>query len=162
MTDGSGMSAFDKPNSYIGRSVPRPNAKRLAQGRGTYVDDIELPRMLHLAFCRSPYAHAEIVSVDKSAAAALPGVVRVVTMEDLKDHCSPWVGVLDHLKGIKSAPQWPLANGKVFFQGEPVAAVVAPSRAIAGAAVGLVEIDYKDLAPVADLAPALDADTPVV
>jgi len=55
--------AFDAPNSYVGRSVTRPNARRLAQGRGQYVDDIVLPRMLHVAYVRSPYAHARIVSI---------------------------------------------------------------------------------------------------
>ncbi|MGD1877563.1 MAG: xanthine dehydrogenase family protein molybdopterin-binding subunit, partial [Kiloniellaceae bacterium] len=86
----------------------------------------------------------------------------VVAREYLKGHCSPGVGVLDHLKGIKAAPQWPRANGKVFCQGEPVAAVVATSRAIAEDAVDLVEIDYKELAPVTDMETALDADTPVI
>lgn len=162
MNEQSVMTVLDRPNSYIGRSVPRPNAARLAQGRGTYVDDIVLPRMVHLAFCRSPYAHAEILSIDTIAAAALPGVVRVVTMADLKDYCTPWVGVLDHLKGIKSAPQWPLANGKAFFQGEPVVAVVATSRAIAEDAVDLVEIDYRELPAVADMETALDPETPVI
>ncbi|WP_340119918.1 xanthine dehydrogenase family protein molybdopterin-binding subunit [Pelagibius sp. 7325] len=162
MTDRRAMTVLDRPNSYIGRSVPRPNAARLAQGRGTYVDDIVLPRMVHLAFCRSPYAHAEILSIDTAAAAALPGVVRIVTMADLKDYCTPWVGILDHLKGIKSAPQWPLANGKAFFQGEPVVAVVATSRALAEDAVDLVEIDYRELPAVADMETALDPDTPVI
>ena len=162
MTDRRSMTVLDRPNSYIGRSVPRPNARRLAQGRGTYVDDIVLPRMAHLAFCRSPYAHAEILSIDTAEASALPGVLRVVTMDDLKDVCTPWVGVLDHLKGIKSAPQWPLANGKAFFQGEPVVAVVATSRAIAEDAVDLVEIDYKELPAVADMETALDPETPVI
>ncbi|NIA71517.1 xanthine dehydrogenase family protein molybdopterin-binding subunit [Pelagibius litoralis] len=162
MNDRSAMSVLDKPNSYIGRSVPRPNAKRLAQGRATYVDDIVLPRMVHLAFCRSPYAHAEILSIDSTAALALPGVLRVVTMADLQDYCTPWVGVLDHLKGIKSAPQWPLANGKAFFQGEPIVAVAATSRAIAEDAVDLIEVDYKELPPVTDMETALDPDTPVI
>ena len=60
MSDPAGLSALDLPNSYIGRSVPRPNARRLLQGRGTFVDDIRLPRLCHAAFVRSPYAHARI------------------------------------------------------------------------------------------------------
>jgi aerobic carbon-monoxide dehydrogenase large subunit len=56
-------SDLDRPNSYIGRSVPRPNIRRLVEGRGRYVDDITLPRMLHVAFVRSPHAHARIVSI---------------------------------------------------------------------------------------------------
>ncbi|MCC0030724.1 MAG: xanthine dehydrogenase family protein molybdopterin-binding subunit [Brucellaceae bacterium] len=150
------MSRLDRPNSYVGRSVERPNAARLTRGRGRYVDDVVLPRMVHVAFARSPYAHAEVTSIETADAAALPGVVRVVTMDDLADHCTPWVGVLDHLKGIKSAPQYPLANGKVFSQGEPVVAVVATSRAIAEDAVELIEIDYEPLEAQVDPAQALE------
>lgn len=161
MKDGP-INTLDAPNSYVGKSVPRPNAKRLVQGRGAFVDDIQLPRMVHVAFARSPYAHAEIVAIDKSEAEAVPGVVRVVTMADLKDYCTPWVGVLNHLKGIKSAEQWPLANGKAFWQGEPVAAVVATSRAIAEDAAELIEVEYNELPPVTDMTTALDPDTPVI
>ena len=74
---------LDRPNSYIGRSVPRPNAPRLAEGRGTFVDDIELKRMLHATYVRSPYAHARIKSIDPAAAKALPGVVAVVTPQEM-------------------------------------------------------------------------------
>ena len=63
---------LDRPNSYIGRSVPRPNVRRLLQGRGAFVDDIRLPRMVHVAFVRSPYAHARIESIDTAAAKAPP------------------------------------------------------------------------------------------
>lgn len=156
------MSALDRPNSYVGKTVKRSNAKRLVQGRGTYVDDIDLPRMVHVAFTRSPHAHAEIVSIDKSAAEAVEGVVSVVTMDDLKDYCTPWVGVLDHLKGIKSAEQWPLANGKAFWQGEPVVAVVATTRAVAEDAAELIEVEYNPLEPVTDMTTALAGDTPVI
>lgn len=162
MNSKPGISPLDSPNSYIGKTVPRPNAKRLVQGRGNFVDDLELPRMVHLAFCRSPYAHAEIASIDKREAEALAGVVRVLTMDDLKDYCTPWVGTLDHLKGIKSAEQWPLANGKAFWQGEPVAAVVATSRAIAEDAVELIEVEYVELTPITDMHTALAPETPVI
>lgn len=158
----STMSVLDRPNSYIGKGVKRSNAKRLVQGRGTYVDDITLPRMVHVAFCRSPYAHADVLSIDVSEALEVPGVIRVVTMDDLHDYCTPWVGVLDHLKGIKSAEQWPLANGKVFWQGEPVAAVVATTRAIAEDAAELIGIEFNELTPVTDMTTALDAATPII
>jgi len=59
-----GLSVLDRPNSYIGRGVPRPNLDRLMQGRGLYVSDIELPRMAHVVFLRSPHAHARIVAID--------------------------------------------------------------------------------------------------
>jgi len=162
MTSPRNLSPLDRPNSYVGRTVPRPNARRLVEGRGTFVDDIELPRMVHLAFCRSPYAHADIVSIDAEEARAVPGVVAVFTMDDLKDTITPWVGVLNHLKGIKSAEQWPLANGRAFWQGEPVAAVVATSRAVAEDAVDLIAVEYNELPAVTDMTTALDPATPVI
>ena len=100
---------LDRPNSYIGRSVPRPNVRRLLQGRGAFVDDIRLPRMVHVAFVRSPYAHARIESIDTAAAKASPGVAAVVTGAELSAYCTPWVGVLSHLAGLKSQPQPALA-----------------------------------------------------
>src|SRR4051794_29168795 len=129
------LSVLDRPNSYIGKSVPRPNLDRLMQGRGLYVSDIELPRMVHVGFLRSPYAHARIVSIDASAAKRMPGVVAVVTGQDLAAVITPWVGVLSHLKGLKSAPQSAIAIDRVCWQGEAVAAVLASSRAAAEDAV---------------------------
>ncbi|MCU0944686.1 MAG: xanthine dehydrogenase family protein molybdopterin-binding subunit, partial [Rubritepida sp.] len=82
-----GLSRADLPNSYIGRSVPRPNLPKLVQGRATYTDDVTLPRMVHAAFLRSPFAHARIVKVDKAAAEAVPGVLRVFTGADLAEVC---------------------------------------------------------------------------
>src|SRR6185437_6978791 len=142
------LSFLDRPNSYIGRSVPRPNAKRLLQGRGTYVDDLRLPRLVHAAFLRSPYAHARIVRIDTARAAAQSGVLRIVTAADLAGVYTPWVGVLTHMKGMKSAPQHPLAQERARWQGEPVAAVVAESRAVAEDAVSLIEVQWEELPPL--------------
>ena len=111
--------------SYIGRSVVRPQTARLVAGRGTYTDDVALPRLLHAAFVRSPHAHARIVAIDTAEAAALPGVVAVVTGREMAARCEPWVGVLKNYPGMKSAPQYPLALDKAVWQGEPVVAVVA-------------------------------------
>ncbi len=72
------LSVLDRPNSYIGRTVPRPNLDRLMQGRGLYVSDMELPRMAHVVFLRSPHAHARIVAIDTTAAKSMPGVIAVV------------------------------------------------------------------------------------
>src|SRR5437879_144126 len=87
------LSVLDRPNSYIGKIVPRPNLDRLMQGRGLYVSDIELPRMAHVVFLRSPYAHAKIMGIDASAAKRMPGVVAVVTGQELAAVITPWVGV---------------------------------------------------------------------
>ena len=67
-----GLSVLDRPNSYIGRVVPRPNLERLMQGRGLYVSDMELPRMAHVVFLRSPHAHAKIISIDAAEARRMP------------------------------------------------------------------------------------------
>ena len=87
----------DRPNSYIGRSVPRPNTPKLVEGRGQYTDDISLPRMLHVAFLRSPHAHARFSGIDTSEALKVPGVVRAFSGKDLAADCVAWVGVLVHL-----------------------------------------------------------------
>ena len=153
---------LDRPNSYIGKTIPRPNAKRLLSGRGTFTDDVKLLRMTHVAFLRSTYAHAEIVSIDASAAKESNGVVAVVTGAEMAEVCSPWVGVLSHLEGLKSAPQHALAVKKASWQGEPVVAVVANTRAQAEDAIELVEIEWKELPVVTDMETALDADTPLI
>ena len=93
------LHEVDRPNSYIGKSVPRPNAVHLLQGRGRFVDDKVLPRMVHAAFVRSPHAHARIRGIDAEEARALPGVFAVFTGEDMAAAIAPWSGVLTHLAG---------------------------------------------------------------
>src|ERR1700746_1021677 len=158
----SGLTALDRPNSYIGRSVPRPNLTRLTQGRGQYVSDVVLPRMVHVAFVRSPHAHARIVKIDTEQARKAPGVVAVVTGAELAKVITPWVGVLTHLKGLKSAPQHAIAIERACWQGEAVCAVVAKGRAEAEDACALVEVQYEVLPAVTDAETALDAKTPVI
>ncbi len=154
---------LDRPNSYIGRSVPRPNAPRLAEGRGAFVDDIETGgRTGHAAFVRSPHAHARIGSIDAEAARAAPGVIAVVTGRELAEIHDPWVGVLSHLQGLKSAPQYALPLETATWQGEAVVAVVAESRARAEDAVELVKIDWEVLPAVTDAETALDPATTVI
>ncbi|MET0675594.1 MAG: xanthine dehydrogenase family protein molybdopterin-binding subunit, partial [Bradyrhizobium sp.] len=145
------VTTLDRPNSYIGRSVPRPNAKRLLAGRGRYVTDIRLPRMLHAAFLRSDYAHARIVAIDVTAARALDGVHLVATGADLAKICKPWTGTLDHFKGMTSEPQLPLPLERVVWAGQAVVAVVAESRALAEDALELIVVDYEELPVVVDL-----------
>jgi aerobic carbon-monoxide dehydrogenase large subunit len=158
----TGLTALDRPNSYIGRSVPRPNLARLTQGRGQYVTDVVLPRMVHVAFVRSPHAHARIARIETAQARKAPGVVAVVTGAELAEVITPWVGVLTHLKGIKSAPQHAIAIERACWQGEAVCAVVARSRAEAEDACALVEVEYEVLPAVTDAETALDAKTPVI
>jgi carbon-monoxide dehydrogenase large subunit len=142
--------------------VPRPNLARLTQGRGQYVSDVVLPRMVHVAFVRSPHAHARIKAIDTAEAKTSPGVVAVVTGVELAKVVTPWVGVLTHLKGIKSAPQHAIAVDRACWQGEAVCAVVARTRAQAEDACALVGVDYDVLPGVTDAETALDAKTPVI
>src|SRR5215510_15982793 len=83
---------------YIGQSVPRPNAQRLLQGRGAFTDDLRFPRLAHVAFFRSPYAHARVKKLDFKNALKQPGVVGIFDGRALADYCTPWVAVLAHLK----------------------------------------------------------------
>jgi carbon-monoxide dehydrogenase large subunit len=146
-----GLSREDLPNSYIGRSVPRPNAAKLVQGRATYTDDVVLPRLVHAAFLRSPHAHARIAAVDAAAAMQVPGVVRVFTGADLAKVCDPWVATLEHLKGMKSAPQHPLPLERATWQGEAVVAVLAESRASAEDGVAALDVRFDPLPAQVDM-----------
>src|ERR1044071_8088471 len=106
---------------------------------------MELPRMAHVVFLRSPHAHARIAGISADAAKQMPGVIAVVTGTELATVITPWVGVLSHLKGLKSAPQHAIAIDRVCWQGEAVAAIVATSRAVAEDAAELVAVEYEAL-----------------
>ncbi len=157
-----GLSREDLPNSYIGRAVPRPNARKLVEGRATYTDDVSLPRLVHAAFLRSPHAHARIVSIDTSEVLKVPGVVRVFTGADLAKVCDPWVAVLAHLKGMKSAPQYPLPLERATWQGEAVVAVVAETRAAAEDGVAALSVEFEPLPAQVDMETALSPGTVVI
>jgi carbon-monoxide dehydrogenase large subunit len=118
--------------------------------------------MAHVAFVRSPYAHARLKKISTAEAKKAPGVVAVVTGPELAKVITPWVGVLTHLKGIKSAPQHAIAIDRACWQGEAVAAVVARTRAEAEDAAELVRVEYEELKAVTDAEMALDPKTPVI
>src|SRR6202171_5186627 len=118
--------------------------------------------MVHAAFVRSPHAHARIKNIATAEAKKAPGAVAVVTGAELAKVITPWVGVLTHLKGIKSAPQHAIAVDRACWQGEAVCAVVAKTRAEAEDACELVTVDWEELTPVTDAETALDAATPVI
>jgi carbon-monoxide dehydrogenase large subunit len=150
------MAVATKTLGGIGESVPRKEDARFIRGRGNYVDDVVLPRMLHMAILRSPYAHARIRSVDTAAASALPGVVAVVTGELLAQHKLAWMPTLS------GDTQAVLATDKVRFQGQEVAAVIAESKYIAEDALPLIEVDYEPLGAVVTPQQALEPDAPVI
>ena len=141
---------------YIGQSVPRPQAKRLLQGRGAFTDDLRFPRLAHVVFFRSPHAHAKIKRLELAKAAKAPGVIGVFDGRAVAEYCSPWIGVLAHLKGIKSPPQYAIAIDRACWQGEAVAAVVAETRAQAEDALQLIEADWEPLPAVIDMDEALE------
>jgi len=141
---------------YIGQSVPRPQAKRLLQGRGAYTDDLRFPRLAHVVFFRSPHAHAKIKRLELTKAAKSPGVIGVFDGRAVAEYCSPWIAVLGHLKGIKSPPQYAIAIDRACWQGEAVAAVVAETRAQAEDALQLIEADWEPLPAVIDMDEALE------
>jgi aerobic carbon-monoxide dehydrogenase large subunit len=140
----------------IGHNVRRKEDDRLIRGKGTFVDDVKLPGMLHMAILRSPFAHATINGIDTSKAGALPGVVAVVTGELMAQHNLAWMPTMSY------DTQAVLATDKVRFQGQEVAAVIAEDPYIAKDALELIEVDYDPLEPVVTPQRALEADAPVI
>ena len=136
----------------LGSSRKRVEDLRFTQGKGNYVDDIKLEGMLHGDFVRSPYAHARIKSINTDAAMALDGVLAVLTAKDLEPLGLHWMPTL---AGDK---QMVLADGKVLFQGQEVAYVVAKDRYIAADGAELVEVEYEELPVLVDPFEALKSD----
>jgi carbon-monoxide dehydrogenase large subunit len=145
----------------VGASVPRVEDRRLLAGRGRYVDDVTVPGMLHAGFLRSPWPHAGIRSIDAAAARVHPGVVAVLTGEDMQRLTHPLFGTLA-LPGLYGPPYWALATDRVRMVGDPVAIVVAESRPVAEDACELIEVDYEPLEPVATMEQALDPSKPAL
>src|SRR5215204_4703447 len=140
----------------VGHSVRRREDERFVQGAGRYVDDIVLPGMLHLALLRSPVPHARIVSIDTAAAAAVEGVVAVLTGRDLEAYNLAWMPTLS------GDTQAVLATDKVRFQGQEVAAVIAESPYAAYDALDLIDVEYDMLPPVLTPQQALAEGAPLI
>jgi len=150
----TGEDAAARPIGF-GR-LHRKEDPRFVRGLGTYVDDVQLPGMLHGAVLRSPMAHGRILSIDTSAAEAHPKVKAVITAETLKG-----LG-LDYMPTLSYDTQAVLAGDKVRFQGQEVAFVVAEDRYSARDALELIDVEYEQLRPVIDARKALDPDAPVI
>jgi aerobic carbon-monoxide dehydrogenase large subunit len=150
------MAVDEKQAPWLGRSVKRKEDDRFIQGRGNYIDDISLPRMLHMSILRSPFAHARIRSIDTSRAEALPGVVAVVTGELLAQHNLAWMPTMS------GDTQAVLATDKVRMQGQEVACVVADDVYVAHDALELIDVDYEPLPPVTSPHQALEEGAPVI
>ena len=133
---------------YVGQRVPRKEDERLLRGRGTYVDDIELPGMLHVAFVRSPIARGRIRSIDAGAARELPGVYAILTADDLTGFN---FRMLSFYLSAPAIAITPLATQRVAYVGDPLALVVASDRYVAEDAAGMVSVDYDEEDPVVTL-----------
>ncbi len=147
---------------HVGSPLRRPDDPRLLTGRGRYVDDITLPRMVHVAFVRSVHPHARLVAVDVEAARRAPGVVGVLTGPEAARLCTPYRGILQHYKGMKTGAMLPLAVERVRCVGEPVVAVAAGDRASADDAVALVRVEYEPLPAVLDPESAVAPGAPLI
>jgi len=150
-------------SSWVGKRYSRKEDQRLITGHGEFVADIEVGNPLHVKFVRSAVAHARIVSIETSAARELPGVVAVLTGEDIRNEIKPLPTPPTLPLLPASYPRhWPLAVDRVKFNGEPVAVVVADDKYVAEDAADLVEVEYEDLPIVIDPEHALSANAPVI
>ena len=149
------MSATTLSKTGIGARVPRRELRRLLSGHGRFIDDIKLPRMLHACFVRSPHPHTKIIAIDIEAAKQAHGVAAVLTAREVNPRCEPFVGVAQHRPGHRSAPQQLLADDRAVWQGQPVAVVVAESRAEAEDAAELVSVEWQPLAVIGDQVQAI-------
>jgi aerobic carbon-monoxide dehydrogenase large subunit len=140
----------------MGHSIKRKEDPRFVRGRGTYVDDVQLPGMLYLDIVRSPYAHARITRVDTAAALAVPGVLAVITGQDLAKYNLHWMPTL------MSDTQMVLPLEKVMHQAQEVAAVLATSRYSAADGAAAVAVEYDPLPAVVDPKKALEPGAPVL
>jgi len=140
----------------MGDSRLRKEDARFIQGKGNYVDDIKMPEMLHMDIVRSPFAHARIKGIDKTEALKVPGVLAVLTADDLKPFKLHWMPTL---AGDVAAV---LADEKVHFQMQEVAVVIATDRYAAADGVEAVQVDYEELPVVIDPFEALKPDAPVL
>jgi aerobic carbon-monoxide dehydrogenase large subunit len=140
----------------MGHSIKRKEDLRFIQGKGNYVDDVNLPGMVYGQLVRSPYAHARLKSVNTEKAKALPGVLAIITGEDLAKAGLAWMPTLSGDK------QMVLATGKVLFQSQEVAFVIAEDRYTAADAAELVEVEYEELPVLVDPKKSLDPKAPIL
>ena len=153
------MTTEHPATGLIGAAIRRVEDPLLLTGKGCFVDDINLPGMLHMAMLRSPYAHAKIRSIDTTAAKAIKGVVTVVTGGELPERLN--INAPVAFPGQKIPPHPVLARGAVHAPGTPVAAVIAQSRAIAQDACNAIDVDYEPLPSVQDGEEALKSGAPL-
>ena len=149
-------------SKMIGATVKRKEDPRLISGEGRYTADVQLSGMAYMMVLRSPHAHAIVRRIDSSKAELHPGVLAVVSGEEVNGKCQGPLPLFALMPEMKFKDRWPMATSKVNFVGEAVAAVVADSPASARDALDLIEVDYSPLAAVVDMERAAQADSPLV
>ena len=147
--------------SFIGERRTRVEDERLVRGLGSYVDDVDPARLAHMALVRCPYPRARIVSIDASAARALPGVLEVLLPEDLLDRIDP-ITILRPIPDAPAIMPRALADGEALYEGQPVASVCAVSRYVAEDAAQLIEVEYEPLPFVVDVLQAVEEGAPLL
>lgn len=150
----------EEPKLWMGQPLKRKEDPRLITGLGKFVDDLKLPGMAYASILRSPYAHAKIKSINTSKAEKLPGVVYLLTGEEVEKLTDPFLQISP--APANKVKDYCLAVGKVHFVGEPVAAVVAESRGVAEDALELIDVEYEPLEHVTDARKALEQSAPIL
>jgi len=151
------------PERYMGGGVPRKEDPNLVTGRANWTDNIKLPGMLHMAFLRSPFAHAKVTQLDVSGALERPGVVAAFTGEDLADEWPGGVPCAATVTAEQNTPfQAPIVTDEARYMGDVVAVVLATDRYKAQDALESIEVDYEPLGVVVDMETALEEGAPLV
>ncbi len=154
------MAGATTDGRYVGQPLRRQADRKLVTGHGSFVDDVQPDGCLHIAFARSPFAHAEIVAIDTAAAAAVPGVVAVITGAEVDNWLAPLPIHDPQFLPNRPMARRSLAIDKVLFAGDAIAAVVAESAEIAHDAAELIEVNYRELPVVTTPAAAMVSDAP--
>ena len=162
MSDSASGNGAARNLRLVGTRAARPDGVDKVTGRARFGADLFAPNMLHGRVLRSPHAHARIVSMDSSKAAALPGIKAVVARDDLPDLPSEWSSAGELLVNYNDMTRNVMAREKVLYEGHAVAAVAATSAAVAKRALGLIEVEYEVLPHVLDPVEAMRPDAPLL
>jgi carbon-monoxide dehydrogenase large subunit len=148
-------------HAVLGTYLPRKEDDRLLRGAGQFTDDVDRAHSAEMAVGRCPYPHARIAAIDASAAAALDGVLEIITGADVAARTGP-IAILRPVPGAPAIPHFALAQETATYEGQPVVSVAATSRHIAEDALELIEIEYEPLPHVSDVMTALAPGAPVI
>ena len=149
-------------SKWIGAAVKRREDPRLITGEGNYTGDVQLSGMTYMAVLRSPHAHARIRRIDTAGALQQPGVLTVLTGQEVEQHCQMQFRLTGVQEGMNTKSRWPMATEIAKYAGEPVAAVLATSRGRTQDALEMIEVDYESRPAVMDLEKAVEEGSPLV